>query len=69
MIVMSALSVLLKALSPSREKGHDDDQYYFYKLYKKYTSHYILTVTCQQHHESTVRVGGVEFLFAGEGWR
>ena len=29
MIVMSALLVLLKALFPSREKGHDDDQYYF----------------------------------------
>ena len=51
MIVMSVLSVLLKALFPSREKGHDDDQYYFYKLYKKYTSYYILTVTCQQHHQ------------------
>ena len=69
MIVVSALSVLPKALFPSREKGHDDDQYYFYKLYKKYTSYYILTVTCQQHHQSTFRVGGVEFLFAGEGWR
>lgn len=58
---------LLKALFPSREKGHDDDQYYFYKLYKKYTSYYILTVTCQQHHQSTFRVGEMEFLFAVEG--
>ena len=25
------------------------------------------SVTCQQHHQSTVRVGGGEFLFAGKG--
>ena len=27
------------------------------------------SVTCQQHHQSTVRVGRGEFLFAEKGWR